>query len=285
MVLITGCSLNSLLGGSSKKPDFTKGTYPKVDGSTATIPLSEAIAADIIGLSKDEVKKFTKHNTTHNAYINLIDGKADIIFVTEPSRDELKYAKSKNVELEVVPVVREGFVFLVNTENPIKSLTTKQIVAIYQGKIKNWKEVGGKNKDILAYQREANSGSQTLMEKSVMKGLPMLDAPKNVVQGMEGLIENIAKYDNSERAIGYSVFYYAKTMYNKNTIKFIAVDNIIPDSRTISTGNYPFTSAYYAVIKKSEPNNSPGQELLNWILSKDGQKLCEKAGYIPLKVR
>jgi phosphate transport system substrate-binding protein len=285
MVLITGCSLGGFLGGSSSKPNFTEASYPKVDGSTATIPLSEAIAADILGLSKGNVKKFIKHNTTYPAYINLVDGKADIIFVTAPSKDELKYAKEHKVELEVVPIVKEGFVFLVNTSNPIKSLTSKQILDIYQGKIKNWKEVGGEDKEIVPYQREANSGSQTLMEKTVMKNLPMANAPKYVVAGMEGLIERIAKYDNSDRAIGYSVFYYAKTMYNRDTIKFISVDNIKPDNKNISTGKYPYTSAYYAVIKKSEPKDAPARKLLNWILSEDGQKLSEKTGYIPLKVR
>jgi phosphate transport system substrate-binding protein len=285
IILMTSCGLNSLIAGSSNKPNLTRSTYPRVDGSTATIPLSEAIAADILGMSAPEVQKFIKHNTTHNAYVNLINGAADIIFVTAPSAEELKMAKIQGVQLEVIPIVKEGFVFLVNTKNPINSLTTKQIQAIYQGKIKNWKEVGGEDKGIIAYQREANSGSQTLMEKTVMHNLPLVEAPKNVVDGMEGLIENIAKYDNSDRALGYSVFYYAKTMYNKDTIKFIAIDNIKPDNKSISTGKYPFSSDYYAVVKKSEPKDSPARLLLAWILSEHGQNLCEKAGYIPLKVR
>lgn len=267
------------------KPSFTKETYPKVDGSTATIPLSEAFAENLLGISPNEVKKYIKHNTTHNAYVNLIENKADIIFVTEPSKEELELAKKANLELEVVPVVKEAFVFLVNTKNPITSLKTKQLQDIYQGKITNWREVGGENNEVVAYQREANSGSQTLMEQTVMKGLKMINAPKYVVPGMEGLIEKIAKYDNSEKALGYSVYYYAKTMFNKDSIKFIAVNGVVPDSKSISTGKYPFTSAYYAVIKKSDLEDAPSRKLLNWILEKDGQDLAEKTGYIPLAVR
>lgn len=268
-----------------EKPNFTKDTFPRVDGSTATIPLSQAIASNLLSMSKDEAVNFIKHNTTHNAYVNLFDKKADIIFVTEPSKEEFNMAKDAKVELEIVPVVKEGFVFLVNTSNPVNSLTTKQIQDIYGGKIKSWKEVGGEAKDIIAYQREANSGSQTLMEQLVMKGNKLEDSPKTIVTGMEGLIESIAKYDNSEKALGYSVFYYAKTMYNKDTIKLLAIDGIAPDNNNISSDKYPFTTSYYAVLRKSEPKGSNARKLLEWLTGADGQKLAEATGYVPLEAR
>jgi phosphate transport system substrate-binding protein len=268
-----------------ERPNFTKETFPKVDGSTATIPLSQAIASNLLSMTQDEAVNFIKHNTTHNAYLNLFDKKADIIFVTEPSKDELNMAKVAKVELEIVPVVKEGFVFLVNTSNPVNSLTTKQIQDIYGGKIKNWKELGGEDKDIIAYQREANSGSQTLMEQLVMKDNKLADSPTTIVTGMEGLIESIAKYDNSDKALGYSVFYYAKTMYNKDTIKLLAVDGITPDNNNISSGKYPFTTSYYAVLRKSEPKDSNARKLLAWLIGADGQKLAEDAGYVPLEER
>ncbi|HVI39412.1 MAG TPA: hypothetical protein VM577_02035 [Anaerovoracaceae bacterium] len=72
-------------------------TYPKVDGSTATIPLSEAFGAAVMGMSVEEARQYILHNTTHNAYLNLIDKKADIIFVTSPSEEELAYAKQNGV--------------------------------------------------------------------------------------------------------------------------------------------------------------------------------------------
>lgn len=268
-----------------QKPAFTKDTFPKVDGSTATIPYSQAIAENILSMSSDEAAKFIKQNTTHNAYVNLLDGKADIIFVTEPSKEELKLAEDKNIKLEITPVVKEGFVFLVNTNNPVKSLTTKQIQDIYQDKITNWKEIGGEDKTIIPYQREANSGSQTLMEQIVMKDLKIMQAPQNIVNGMSGLVDSIAKYDNSDRALGYSVFYYAKTMYNKDTIKLLKVNNVEPTNSTISSGKYPFTSAYYCVIKATDSKDAPSRKLLKWLLSDDGQKLGENAGYVPLKMR
>lgn len=277
-VIITSCSP----GGMNTV--FTKDTYPKVDGSTATIPLSENTAAKLLSLTPEQARVFIKHNTTHSAYENLISGKADIIFVTEPSADELDLAQKANIELEVVPIVKEAFVFLVNKQNPVDTISVKQLQEIYQGKIVNWTELGGPDKEIIPYQRPENSGSQTIMENIVMKGLKIMDAPKELKPAeMAGLIEVIASYDNSDKALGYSVFYFANSMYNKETIKFVKVDGVEPTNETIKSGQYPYTSAYYAVIRKNEPKDSNARKLLAWLLSNEGQKLAEQSGYVPLR--
>ncbi len=277
VLILPSCTL------ADSKPGFTKDTYPRVDGSTATIPLSENLAANLLSMSPEEAKNFIKHNTTHNAYENLIDGKADIIFVTEPSEEELSMSDSKGIELEAVPVVKEAFVFLVNKDNPVTDISAEDIRAAYQGKINNWKELGGPDKEIIAYQRPANSGSQTLMQNQVMKGLQMADAPSELKPGaMSGLVDIIASYDNSDKAIGYSVYYYANSMYSRDTVKLINVDGVEPNNENIKSGKYPFTSAYYAVIRKAEPENSNARKLLSFILSEEGQQLAENSGYVPL---
>ena len=283
VIIVAALILSSCTPGATS-PKFTKDNYPKVDGSTATIPLSENIAAKLLTLTPEEGKAFIKHNTTHNAYVNLLAGKADIIFVTEPSIGELDLAKKAGIELEVVPVVKEAFVFLLNKKNPVDSISVKQIQEIYQGKIKNWKDLGGPDKEILPYQRPENSGSQTIMLNMVMKGINIMDAPKELKPAeMEGLIEVIASYDNSDRAIGYSVYYFANSMYNKETIKFVKVDGIEPNNETIKSEKYPYTSAYYAVMKKTEAKDSNARKLLAWILSVEGQKLAEQSGYVPVR--
>ena len=277
-IILTSCTSGSI------NPKFTKDNYPRVDGSTATIPLSENIAAKLLNMTPEEGKAFVKHNTTHNAYVNLLDGKADIIFVTEPSTEELELAKKAGIEIEVIPIVKEAFVFLVNKQNPVDSISVKQIQQIYQGKIKNWKDLGGPDKEIISYQRPENSGSQTIMLNMVMKGLNIMDAPKALKPAeMSGLIEVIASYDNSDKAIGYSVYYFANSMYNKETIKFVKVDGVEPSNDTIKSGQYPYTSAYYAVLKKTEAEDSNARKVLAWILSDEGQKLAEQSGYVPLR--
>ena len=266
------------------KYTLTKEEYPKVDGATAMRPMSVEIAKAVLGMTDSEADKFIVHNTTSKAYQNLIDGKADLIFVSEPSDDILNTAKSKNVEFEMVGIGRDGFVFVVNKENPVKSLTIDQVQKIYTGEIKNWQEVGGANAEILAYQREKNSGSQNLMEKMVMKGLTMTDAPTYLyINDMQGLLDNIASYSNGENSIGYSIYLYAKEQYVKDNIRFLAINGVYPTDETIANGTYPLSKIVYAVYRKDEPANSKVRELVNWLKTTDGQKAVEAGGYVGLK--
>jgi phosphate transport system substrate-binding protein len=263
---------------------FTKADFPHIDGSTATYPLSMEIGKELLGLDDTGVKGFITHNTTHNAYVNLINGNADIIFVTQPSPEELALAAGEGVELEAVPICSEGFVFLANSGNPVKNLTAAQVRDIYKGVIKNWKEVGGEDREIIPYQREANSGSQTIMENTVMKGIAMAAPPKEVlVYGMGELIDRVADYSNSRDALGYSVFYYATTMYRNRAVKLLSIDGVEPSVQTIRDGSYPFVINYYAVLRKSEDEDGGARRLLGWLLGEEGQSLAEKAGFVPLK--
>lgn len=262
---------------------FTKADFPHIDGSTATYPLSMQLGKELLGLDDTGVKGFITHKTTHNAYVNLISGNADIIFVTQPSPEELALAAKDGIDLEVVPICSEGFVFLVNGENPVKNLSLVQVQDIYRGLIKNWKEVGGEDRDIIPYQREANSGSQTIMENTVMKGVKMATPPKEVlIYGMGELIDRVADYSNSKSALGYSVFYYATTMYQNRAVRLLSIDNVMPSRQTIKDGSYPFTVSYYAVIRKSEGADSSARRLLGWLLGDEGQALVDQAGFVSL---
>ena len=103
--------------------------YPKIDGSTATLPLAQAYKSAFTGTDIENVD--VTHSKTHNAYVNLINKKSDLILVTYPSEEEQQLAKDAGVELEIVPVVKEAFVFFVNKENSIDNLTLNQIQDIY----------------------------------------------------------------------------------------------------------------------------------------------------------
>lgn len=258
---------------------FSKENYPKVDGSTATLPLAEAFKADFTGTDINEVD--VEHSKTHNAYVNLINGNADLILVTYPSEDEQKLAKDNNVELEIVPIVKEAFVFFVNKENPVENLTLSQIQNIYSGKTKNWKDVGGDDSKIVAYQRPENSGSQSGMLELVMKNVKMMrPTTETVSQSMADIIDVISDYDNGKNAIGYSYYYYATTMYTNDTMKLLSVNGIKPTYENIQTGLYDIQTAYYAVIRKDESENSNARKLLNAMKSSRGQNVAKEAGYV-----
>lgn len=265
----------------STEPLFSDEDYPIVDGSTATIPLAEAFEANFKAKDIEEVE--INHSKTHNAYVNLINGDADLILVTEPSEDELKLAEENGVELEVVKVVNEGFVFFINSKNPVKSLTLEQIQQIYSGEITNWNEVGGNDQKIIAYQRPVNSGSQTGMLSLVMKEKTLVEAPTEyIASGMQDIIDVVSDYENSSGAIGYSYYYYANTMYLSDNIKLLSVNDVEPNNETIKEGEYSIQTAYYIVIRKDEPEDSKTRVLMDAMLSARGQLVAENAGYVPL---
>ena len=265
----------------STEPLFSDEDYPIVDGSTATIPLAEAFEANFKAKDIEEVE--INHSKTHNAYVNLINGDADLILVTEPSEDELKLAEENGVELEIVKVDNEGFVFFINSKNPVKSLTLEQIQQIYSGEITNWNEVGGNDQKIIAYQRPVNSGSQTGMLSLVMKDKALVEAPTEyIASGMQDIIDVVSDYENSSGAIGYSYYYYANTMYLSDNIKLLSVNDVEPNNETIKEGEYSIQTAYYIVIRKDEPEDSKTRVLMDAMLSARGQLVAENAGYVPL---
>jgi len=283
-VVLFSMSVFSLSGCAPKEvdmPTFTLDNFPVIDGSTVTIPMDEALMAKLTGKTIEEVRPYVSHNKTHEAYVNLIEGKADLILVTSPSAEESALAASMGVELEIIPIVSEAFIFLTNVQNPVNTLTFAQIVDIYTGKITNWNTLGGNDTPIIAFQRPVNSGSQTGFLDLVMKNkIPMTPPSTWVFAGMGDLVEAVANYDNAKDAIGYSYYYFVTDMWGNDKVKLLKVDGVYPDKTTISNGSYPIQTAYYAIFNKNEPANSDVRKIVNWILSDDGQQLMEDSGYV-----
>ena len=255
--------------------------FPKVDGSTATQPLIDAFMSNFTGIPvEDLINDYTK---THQAYVKLINDEVDLIIVTQPSEEELALAKQKGVELEVIPVVNEAFVFLANVQNEVDNLTVEDIQNIYSGKVTNWSEVGGSDSEIIPYQRPTNSGSQTGMLELVMQGIEMIEPVKETFEEtMAGLITAIADYDNSKDALGYSYYYYATTMYSKENVKLMSINGVEPKFDTIQKGEYPIGTYYYIVINSNEAEDSSTRQLVEAMLSPRGQVVAKEAGYVPV---
>ncbi|RDW18503.1 hypothetical protein CWR48_11065 [Oceanobacillus arenosus] len=252
-----------------------------LDGATALYPLYAAIAqATYPEKEYDMYSSEVMVNTTPDAYQNLINGRADVIFVAGPSEQQLQDAEERDVELEMTPIGREAFVFFVNAENPVKGLSVRQIRDVYSGKVDNWKTFGGNNEKIRAFQRPVDSGSQTALI-NLMGNTTVVEAPKeNVVEGMGGIIEETARYRNYPNAIGFSFRYFSMEMVKNNAIRHLEIDGVFPSKETIQDDTYPLASDFYAVTAAS--NNPNIEPFLEWILSPQGQSLVEKTGYVPI---
>jgi len=279
LVLLTGAVVFALVVGNRyKKHDNVRDdTLVRVDASLATQPLMDAY---VEGLKDYNLKK--DYTNTDPAYTKLINGETDLIIVTEPSSDELKRASDAGVELEVTPVVNEGFVFFTNVNNPVNGLSLKEIQDIYTDKITNWNQVGGDNAKIIAYQRPENSGSQTGMLSLVMKDKKIKEPKREeYIESMAGIIDAVANYDNSKDSIGYSYYYYATTMYGNENIKFLAVDGVSPNHDTIKDESYPLITAYYIVTLKGTKNKAVSK-VKKAMLESKGQEIARNAGYIEI---
>ena len=86
--------------------------------------------------------------------------------------------KKASFQYEMTPIATDALVFVVNASNPVNHITKEQLQKIYTGEITNWKQLGGNDVKIEAFQRNAESGSEVLMEKLVMSGLTMVKPPE-----------------------------------------------------------------------------------------------------------
>ncbi|MBQ5989253.1 MAG: substrate-binding domain-containing protein [Oscillospiraceae bacterium] len=254
---------------------------PKMDGSTSAIPLEAGFKSKMLGINYNDAKKIVKHHKTHESFSMLLSGENDMIFTVPISEEQKKAAEEAGRELTFVPVAKEGFVFVVNRNNPVESLTMDQIRDIYSGKITNWKEVGGNDEKIIPYQRNKDSGSQNYMTE-FMEGYDLMDPPKDyVLVSMGGLMDGLAVYDNAENAIGYSVYSYAAQIYeNSSDVKFIAVDGVKPTRETMADGTYPLLSSTYIVYTDKATQST--RSFAKWAVSDEGQRCVLESGYVPV---
>lgn len=272
----------SLPGEEPEVPfQFTRENLPKLDGSTSTAPLAQAMCAVLLGEDLSEVADLIQFSRTTQSYRNLMNGSADLLLAAEPAHEVLSELESGG-RWVLTPFAIDALVFVVNKDNPVDSLTVEQVQKIYTGEITNWSEVGGEDLEIVPYQRNAEAGSQTMFEKLVMDGLPLMDSPISwTADSMSGLLEAVRSYDNSPAAIGYTVYYYANDMEMAKGLKVLAIDGVAPSARAIRAGDYPFLNPYFVAIDNRWDETEPARILYEWILGPDGQKLAELEGYVP----
>ncbi|MDO5444903.1 MAG: substrate-binding domain-containing protein [Eubacteriales bacterium] len=260
---------------------FTRESFPVIDGSTSCVPLGKAIAAALLPGEENTDELIEFHKTTQS-FRNLASGACDIIISGQPEQAAFDEMEAAGFEYAIKPFATDALIFVVNENNPVNDLSTHQIRDIYSGKITNWKDVGGEDAPIAAFQRNAGAGSQALMLKHVMGDIPMTDPVEDFVATEMGeLMTAVKSYDNSANAIGYSVYYYANDMKKAAGLKILSVDGVTPSDETIADGTYPHLNPYYTAIYAGLPGDDPAAVLYSWLTSKAGCSLLQEMGYVP----
>ena len=255
---------------------------PVLDGAAALVPVYAAVIDAVYpegsvtyegGVFSDDNyygENFApdskmQYRNTVRGYTAVVDGDADILFCAAPSAAQKQYAAEQGVELCYVPIGREAFVFFVHRDNPVTSLTVKQIRDIYGGEIRNWADVGGRNRAINPITRLEGSGSQTMMEAFMGEREIAPKSPFSLVGG----------------SIGFSFRYYMAGMVENSAVKMLSLNGVYPDTESIRSGAYPVVAEFYAIYRADNDNeNIP--ILIDWLLSPEGQRLIGESGYVPI---
>lgn len=286
--------------------------FPIIDGSDSTEPLRFILMCKLLGFDYKWVRRpFTQdpdadikqvnpnfdcteeeryylltecmlRSNTHQSFINLIDGKVELIMTARSiSRDEKAYAEEQGVSLIEKPIAKDALTFMVNPENPVNSLTIQQIQGIYTGDITNWNEVGGENVLITPYVRNRNSGSQEKFETMVMDGLTIKDFPEMQV----GLVMMSPYYqlEDDKTGIAFTPFYYYNVIVDNGSTKAIGVDGVAMTKSNIMNGTYPYITDVYAAVRSDIDKSSIAYKVFEFLTTTGGQAVVEESGYVPLE--
>lgn len=242
-----------------------------IKGSTTVLPITQK-AAEAYG-KNHKVSISIEGSGSGNGIKALIDGSCDIANASRAMKSkELKKAKAKGIKAKEITVAYDMIVPVVHPGNTIKNLSMAQLKAIYQGQIKNWKELGGKDARIIVISRDTSSGTYEVWHKKVMK---KKDVRKDaLLQASNGAV--VTSVAGNPKAIGYIGFGYINS-----SIKAINVNNVLPTLKNGKSGKYPISRKLFMYINESKISKE-AMDFVNFLLGTEGQKIVKEAGYIPL---
>jgi phosphate transport system substrate-binding protein len=209
--------------------------------------------------------------------MSMMHGDADLIFVSRDLTDEEKNIfKEKKLTIDTVAI--DGLAIVVNHQNPINNLNKEQLKQIYEGKITNWKDVGGKNKMIKVFSRESTSGTYTLFKDKVLHNANCLATHVNMNYN-EDVVNGVQGDPNS---IGYVGLGY--TLGNELKVLGLSDSSNItphkPEYASIISGDY-ILKRYITIIYDN--SNPILKNYVSCIHNEHIYKIINECGFIPFK--
>ncbi len=140
----------------------------QIDGSTTVGPIADAFA-EYFMRTNPGLEITVKKTGSGDGAAALIDSRCDIATMSRFMKDkEFKSAVDHNVFPVAHAIAMDGVCIIVHPSNPIAALTTAQVRDIYKGKVKNWKEIGGHDAEIVIVSRDTSSGTYETFHEKVM---------------------------------------------------------------------------------------------------------------------
>ncbi|MBP3413274.1 MAG: phosphate ABC transporter substrate-binding protein [Oscillospiraceae bacterium] len=250
LCVLTGC-------GGSKEAVATDGSTSmnKVIGA-----LGEAFEADT-GIT------VTYNATGSGAGIQAVqEGRCDIGLASRNLKDE---EKAKGLEGTILAY--DGIAIIVNPNNPVSDLNVGTIAKIFTGEIKNWKELGGNDAQIVLIGREAGSGTRYGFE-SITGTADKCDYRQELTSTGD-VITTVA---SNPAAIGY-----ASLASVKDTVKALTVGGVAASEATIKDGSYVVQRPFVLVTKTDAALSESAQKFYDYITSEAANRIISGAGVVP----
>jgi phosphate transport system substrate-binding protein len=261
-------------------PAHAAGNTVTIKGSDTMVILGQRWAESYMNSHKGAVIQVTGGGSGVGIAA-LINGGTDIAEASRPMKDEEKaQAKAKRgKDVVETAVALDGLAIYVNASNPLNEITLEQAKAIYTGKAKSWKELGGKDAEIIAYSRENNSGTYAYFKEHVLKNEDFMPEALNM-PGTAAVINAVSKDKN---AIGYGGIAYAKGIKGLKVKKDAASPAVEASMANVVSGKYPISRALFFYTAGAP--EGPSKDFVAFALSPEGQKICEQVGYYPIAAK
>ena len=208
----------------------------------------------------------------------LINGGTDVCEASRPmkavEKDQVRSRHGK--EVKEIPVAMDGLAVYVSESNPIQSITELQLKAIYTGKMTNWRELGGKDGQIVAYGRENSSGTYQFFKEHVLANEDFA----REIQTLPGTGAIVNAVSKDPASIGYGGIAYASGIRVVPVRRDEKSEAVMPSLATVKSGQYPLSrNLFFYTI--GDPAGDV-KALIDWVLGPEGQKLCATVGYYPI---
>ena len=260
---------------------FADGAFPVMDSSTARKPLVQNIYR-FFCLDTGYGGAEPLCSTTHGAWLNIADKKADIALLAAPTDEEKAYLAERGVEVEMKLYGGDGLVFIGNSACGVTDLTLDEVRAIFRGEITNWSELGGADHSIHVLYRDDQSGSQRLFEKMLFKDGDVPDYEALGFNRLDEMSTLVSACLDDPYAIGYSIMTYLNDVYSNETLLAFSLNGYSATPENVRTGDYPLGTKGYVVIRSDEPEDSPARRLYNWFGSPLSDTFLSSCGITPL---
>lgn len=262
-------------GGSEEKAEKESIT---IKGSDTVLPLAQMEAEKL--MKKDSsITISVVGGGTGVGITALLEGTTDIAMASRDLKTE-ETLKFKEAKIDVVKtlIAYDALSIIVHPGNKVSQLTREQIEKIYTGEIKNWKEVGGEDLQIVAYSRESSSGTyeyfkeEVLDDKNYATDILSMPATGAIVQSVS----------QTKGAIGY-----VGLAYQTKSVKQISVSYdqgktyVAPSVEAAKDKSYPISRPLFFFYDKLYTEKV--KSIVDFTLSEEGQKIVSEIGYVPLK--